>query len=41
VVWMSVVNVVFCQVEVCMSGYDSSRGVLRLVVCLSVIAKSR
>jgi hypothetical protein len=41
-VWMSVVNVVFCQVERSLQRADhSSRGDLTSVVCLSMILKPR
>ena len=38
---VSVVSVVCCQVEVTASGYHSSRGFLRIVVCPSVIMNPR
>ena len=36
---LSVVNVVFCEVEASVETDPSSRGVLQSVVCLSVISK--
>ena len=38
---LSLVSVVFCQVEVSVSVDHSSRGVLPIVVCLNVIVKPR
>jgi hypothetical protein len=40
-IWMSLVSVVCCEIEVSATAHRSSRGVLQSVVCLIVIVKNR